>query len=57
MTSQSRMATVAELEKAGWPMLAEDVEEGLSADVLLRRLRDLGEADSDAWDIIAAMHE
>ena len=41
------------VEEAGWPELAADVRKGVPRDVLLRRLREIGEGDSDAAQIIA----
>lgn len=41
-----------ELESAGWPSVAEDVRDGWDLDVILERLHDIGEGDSEAADII-----
>lgn len=47
-----REEVAAELEDAGWPAVAADVRDGVDYDVILRRLREIGEGDSDAAEII-----
>lgn len=45
------------VEEAGCPEVAADVREGVPRDVLLRRLREIGEADSEAAQVIAEAPE
>jgi hypothetical protein len=49
---QRRDAIAAELDAAGWHAVAEDVRDGLALDTILRRLREIGEGESEASDII-----
>jgi hypothetical protein len=46
-----------ELEGAGWPAVAEDVREGLDLDTVVERLRDIGEGDSEAVEILTWVPE
>lgn len=41
-----------ELEGAGWYAVAEDVREGVDLGVIVKRLREIGEGDSEAVEII-----
>lgn len=40
------------LRALGWPNLAADVSEGLPADAALERLREIGEGESDAAQLV-----
>jgi hypothetical protein len=42
-----------ELERAGWPELAADAERGAPPELLLRRLREIAEGESEAARILA----
>lgn len=42
-----------ELERAGWPEVAADAERGVPPEVLLRRLLEIGEGESEAARVIA----
>ncbi len=53
----ARETTARELERAGWPAVAEDIRAGLSAGQILQRLRDIGEQDGDAATIVTCGHE
>jgi hypothetical protein len=48
-----RLRLASELDAAGWPSVADDVRDGIALAVILDRLRDIGEQDSDAAAIIA----
>lgn len=41
------------LEAAGWPSVAEDLRDGVSTQVVLRRLRNINEEDSEAYAIVS----
>lgn len=43
-----------ELAAAGWPSVADDAREGLHPETILRRLRSIGEGESDAAEIVAS---
>jgi hypothetical protein len=43
---------IIELHKAGWPSVADDLEDGVPPETVLRRLREIGEGDSDASYIV-----
>lgn len=53
----ARETLAVELEDAGWPSVAEDVRDGVSCETILHRLRDIGEGDSEAAEIVAAHEE
>ena len=40
------------VRRKGWPGLAEDLRAGLDTKEAKRRLEDIGEGDSDAWEAI-----
>jgi hypothetical protein len=48
---------IAELRRGGWDGPAGDLAGGLSPETVLRRLRDIGEADSDAARIVASIQD
>lgn len=52
-TVDPRTTCARELEDHHWPNVADDVRDGLSVDQLLKRLREIGEEDSIAAQIIA----
>lgn len=53
----TRAEVALELRDAGWPAVAEDVAEGVPAERILRNLRAIGEGDTDAAAIVAAIYE
>lgn len=55
MTARSRL--VGELREAGWPAVAEDVDDGVPYDEILVRLREIGEGSTDAAELVAAAHD
>lgn len=48
----SRLELADELDSIGWPSVADDIREGVSPDVVIERLRDIGEGDSEAAMLI-----
>lgn len=53
MNDRNHTAIADELEAAGWPAVAEDVREGVPLETVLSRLAEIGEAESEAAEIIA----
>lgn len=51
---RTRERTARELERAGWPAVAEDIRDGRSPDQVLGHLHEIGEGDSEAAMIVAA---
>lgn len=46
-------AIIEELESNGWSAVAADLRDGISPQTVLRRLREIGEENSDAYEIVA----
>ena len=51
MTQREREA-FSELNGTGWPSVADEVGDGVPPEVILKRLYEIGEVESDAYEIV-----